>query len=185
MSTAWIQTYSGRRFDLLEPDPKSVSFRDIAHALANSCRFNGHSDKFYSVAEHSIIMSHMVPPEMAKWALFHDAAEAYAGDMVRPLKELLPEFSNIENRIASAIAKRFKLGMYPKELHVFDLRMLATEARELMLEPPVPWGSTSGIEPFDCPIHCWTPREAEELFYFRHGEILGEECLREEAEDAA
>ena len=181
MSSAWVQTFTCVCFDLLDPNPRAVRFRDIAHALANSCRFNGHCDRFYSVAEHSIVMSRLVPPEMAEWALLHDATEAYVGDMVRPLKEVLPEFRRIEDGIAAVIAQRFKLGPRPVELRGYDMRMLATERAQLMVESPNEWPSLRGFEPFDVKLEGWSPREAEGRFYSRFGEILGEKYLREEA----
>ena len=63
MSRDFITTWTGKRFNPLKPDATKVDIRDIAHALSQLCRFGGHCTKFYSVAEHSILVSRMVPPE--------------------------------------------------------------------------------------------------------------------------
>ncbi|MEM4379972.1 MAG: hypothetical protein QXL01_04720, partial [Thermoplasmatales archaeon] len=83
----WIETYSGKKFDYLAQS--ELDIEDIAHALSNLCRFNGHTRVFYSVAEHSVNVSSMVPPELKIAALLHDAAEAYIGDVPSPLKQLI------------------------------------------------------------------------------------------------
>ena len=131
-----IETFTGKCFDLGNPDPADVDIRDIAHALANICRYTGHPSRFYSVAAHSIWCS-----EYAKWReqgprdqfaiLMHDAAEAYIGDINHPLKMLLGQrIKDIEEGIQSAICKAFHFEMvdYKRE----DLTALATEAAVLM-----------------------------------------------------
>lgn len=71
--------------------PSGLGIGDIAGALSNICRFNGHTDKFYSVAAHSMLVADKVPggPETKLIALLHDAAEAFVGDMPSPLKACL------------------------------------------------------------------------------------------------
>jgi len=86
---AWIQTISGRKFPLAEPDPNQIDIEDIAHALSMLCRFNGHCTQFYSVAEHSMHVSHEISNDLALAGLLHDAAEAYLGDVPSPLKKEL------------------------------------------------------------------------------------------------
>lgn len=145
---AWIQTYTGRKVDLLHPEPEQIDPVDIAHALANQCRFNGHCKMFYSVAEHSILGSAMASynSELARYFLLHDAAEAYLGDIVSPLKGLLPAYQEIEHDFWLAIAARF--GLHPRmpdEVKEIDQRMLATE-REQVLSGPAQWKCDA--EPF-------------------------------------
>ena len=82
----WIQTFTGRAFYVLDPRPEDVDIEDIAHALSMQCRFAGHCREFYSVAQHSVTASWLVPPEDALWGLLHDAAEAYVVDLPRPIK---------------------------------------------------------------------------------------------------
>ena len=84
-----------------------IDIKDIAHSLANLCRFTGHTKEFYSVAKHSVFASKMVPQELSLQALLHDATEAYVGDLNSPLKDILPEFKTIETHIWSVIATKF------------------------------------------------------------------------------
>jgi|GEM_PF-2522502 len=81
-----VQTYSGVLFDIEEPNPERVHVLDIAHGLAMQCRFNGATRQFYSVAQHSVLVSYLVAPEHALHALLDDAHEAYLGDLVTPLQ---------------------------------------------------------------------------------------------------
>ncbi len=86
----WIQTFTGRRFWPLGARAGDVDVRDIAHALALKCRFNGHCRVFYSVAEHSVRVSRVMEVggrKMAMWGLMHDAAEAYLADLGGPIKK--------------------------------------------------------------------------------------------------
>jgi hypothetical protein len=82
-------TYSGIVFDLMNPDPKLIEIEDIAHGLAYNCRWNGHTKRYYSVAEHCVRMSIKVKSELKLTALFHDSEEAYWGDIIKPLKEII------------------------------------------------------------------------------------------------
>ncbi|MBR9652087.1 hypothetical protein [Thalassovita aquimarina] len=104
---AWIQTISGRKFPVGEPDPEQIDIEDIAHALSLLVRFNGHCTRFYSVAEHSVHVSHEVAPELALIGLLHDAAEAYLGDVPSPLKKQLSQFSEFEHKMELAIGECF------------------------------------------------------------------------------
>ncbi len=130
-----IALNSGRYVDLLDPKPESFIIDDIARGLANTCRFGGQSSAFYSVAQHSVLVSHLVPDEHKLAALFHDAGEAVVPDHQTPLKALLPDFKAIEKRIEQAIFQRFGIAwpLHPcvKEA---DLKALATERRDV-----TPW----------------------------------------------
>ena len=103
----WIQTYTGKPFDIFEPDQMSINLWDIAHSLANQARFNGHTMEFYSVAQHSIIVSRLVPNhlDMEAIGLLHDASEAYIGDLVRPIKKSMPSYVEVEEKIQRLIFK--------------------------------------------------------------------------------
>ena len=114
----WTQTASGKPFDLIEPLEEQINIDDIAISLSNTCRFNGHLKwaanhsrvQHYSVAEHSYWVSRYVPQEIALEGLLHDAAEAYIGDISRPLKELIHDaIAPIENEINRVIRRKFKL----------------------------------------------------------------------------
>lgn len=141
MVEPWIQTHSRGAFDLLEPTPEQINIDDIGYALSMLCRFNGHTDKFYSVAQHCVHVSYLVPPSFALAGLLHDAAEAYLGDVTKPLKELLPDYQEIERNVERVIAQRFGLD-YPMydEVRAADALALAIEKRDLLGIEPRPWG---------------------------------------------
>ncbi|MEH6564614.1 MAG: phosphohydrolase [Halopseudomonas sp.] len=149
----WILTHTGIKFDLLEPTADMIHPRDIAHALSQLCRFNGHTHKHYSVAEHSIRVAQIVPVQYQLVALLHDATEAYVGDMVRPLKQVMPEFRTVEKRIWQAICERFDLPeILPTSVHAADMTLLATERRDLMPEHPGQWDCLQGVTPLTARI---------------------------------
>jgi len=91
MNVPAVSTKSGRRVALLNPSPSQIVIGDIAHGLAHQCRFNGQTSKFYSVAQHSVLVASILPRELRLAGLLHDASETYLGDVVQPLKELLPK----------------------------------------------------------------------------------------------
>ena len=131
----WIQTFSGRKVYPMDLTPDDIHIRDIAHSLAHQCRFAGHVSRFYSVAQHSVIMSRLVPREHAMWALLHDASEAYLTDIPRPIKHL-PAFAfyrAAEARAMATICRVYGLSIEaPACVKDIDIRMCATEAQALM-----------------------------------------------------
>lgn len=162
---SWVITLSGNRFNILKPDPTAVKIEDIACALARQARFNGHTRFFYSVGQHSCLGAEVAPTkEVALQMLFHDATEAYIGDLVSPVKALLPDFELIESRIHWAIAEKFKLeSPMPKIIKQIDRRLLATEVRDLITKDLASWGILED-EAFDFPIIPWPPEVAEARF---------------------
>lgn len=172
----WMQTFTGKAFWPLDPRPEEVDIQDIAHALGSLCRYTGHCADFYSVAEHSVEVSHLVPPSMALTALLHDAPEAYCNDIARPLKRHMPEYKGIENRIWDAVADRFGLAReMPPEIHAADNAILGVEIRHLMKAAPegLAWGKfdnpavdTSGVL-----IQCLEPRHARRAFLRRYNQL--------------
>lgn len=173
----WIQTWAGVEFPVLNPKPEHVWITDISHALSNICRFGGHVNKFYSVAQHSIIVSENVPAEFAFEGLMHDATEAYIGDLVRPLKHcgLLDDFHEIEAVVWGAIAEKFSLlKELPSCIHEADARVLMTEKRDLKSKRTggTPWAVKA--EPYDFTIHALPPEEAERRFAARFNKLWRE-----------
>lgn len=159
----WFVTFTGRRFYPLDPRVEDIDIRDIAHSLALQTRWNGHCKNFYSVASHSLACLRVVEEmnkardvvegegaaeqerawaDEARWALMHDAAEAYTGDIIRPLKRSLvtwdadgvfaPFGKVVEEPLLQLIAERFGLPWpIPQAVHEIDNRMLVTEAVNL------------------------------------------------------
>lgn len=110
----YITTFSKRRFSPLSPKTEDIDITDIAHALSYLCRANGHFDRFYSVAQHSLncareAVSRGFDSKTALLLLLHDASEAYISDITRPVKLGLPEYRLIEERLQKTIYKSFKL----------------------------------------------------------------------------
>lgn len=160
-----IQTRMGFYFDLEHPWRSYVHIVDIAHALSNLCRFSGHCREFYSVAQHSVLVATIAPPEHALAALLHDAAEAYCGDVSAPLKCLLPDYRKVQREIERAVAGRFGLPAdVPEVVKRADLVALATERRDLMPRTPERWACLEGIKPHPARIQAMPPIQAEALF---------------------
>ena len=167
----WMQTYTGMRFYPLDPRPEDIAPADIAHALSHICRYGGHVDRFYSVAEHCVLLSHAVPQEHALWALMHDAAEAYVGDMVRPLKESMRDFRDVEDRILRAIGRRFWLPIeIPAEVKEADTRILLDERATLMSATRHAW-DVEHLQPLGVTVNGWSPAVAETQWLRRLGEL--------------
>lgn len=167
----WIQTFSGRQFWPLDPRPEEIFIEDIAHALSNICRFGGHCKKFYSVAEHSYLVSTIVPEEDALSALLHDAPEAYILDIPTPFKKYLVGYQEIETRIWLAVSKAFKLPtILSAAIKNADRSVLFTEKIQIMEKQPDEW-FISG-EPADVAITCLSPQEAKDLFLKRYYDLL-------------
>lgn len=174
----YIMTASGEDFWFLNPATETIHIGDIASALSKICRYTGHCRHFYSVAQHSVIVSHLVPEEHALEGLLHDASEAYLGDMSAPLKRKLPEYQAIEGIVESALAAKFGLIYnldlgWPSSVKKADISALALEKKLLLPESKTPWGILEGVE---CPDekllpHCWQPVVAELRFLQRFKEL--------------
>jgi len=136
----WIAVGGGRRFYLLDPRPEDVFIEDIAEALSNQTRFNGHFG-FYSVAQHSVLVSEQLPGPMKLQGLMHDAAETYIGDIVRPVKAAIGDrVRAIEDPIMWAVCKRFSVTWpFPRDVKRADNNMVLTEARSFGLDTS-DWG---------------------------------------------
>lgn len=162
----WIQTATGRQFWPMDPRPDEIHLEDVAHALSMLCRFTGHCRHFYSVAEHSVLLSHAVSRENALWALLHDATEAYLVDVPRPVKPFLPGYKEAEAVLEEAVARRFGLPLpVPQEVRDADRRILTDEATQNMAPPPVPWSTTT--EPLGVRLRFWSPDIAKHHFLAR------------------
>lgn len=155
----WFQTFTGKKFYPKDPRPEDVCIEDIAHALAHINRFGGHLPEPWTVAQHSLVASSFAPPDLQLEALLHDAHEAYVGDMVKPLKLMMPEFQDVEDKVDTAIREAF--GLPIRSLHPVvkkvDLIMLRTEAMQFVPERTGSWDEHLGVKPF--PIDLIANRE--------------------------
>lgn len=166
----YIETVSGKAFYFLEPTVEMIDIEDIAFALSHQCRFNGHCSRFYSVAEHSVYVASLLPPELRLAGLLHDAAEAYITDMPTPIKQFLPDYIAMEKRIAEVISKAFELdgdGCDSPEVKRADRQQLRTEAYHLLPSRGETWDmwkdSDFHVEGGVVPL-CAPPNEAYRVF---------------------
>jgi hypothetical protein len=161
-----------------DPDPAQLDAGDIARALANHCRFGGHSRVFYSVAQHSVIVSRLVEErggdvEDVFAALMHDASEAYLGDMPHPLKHRSPlgaAFKEAEDHLERAIRDRFGIKFDVPAIKEADRALLATERRAFSAET-WHWPELEGVEPLDLELTAWSPDHAADEFSRRYTEL--------------
>jgi hypothetical protein len=173
----WILTSTGRRFPLFNPSIEDVDIHDIAAALSKQCRFAGHPHTFYSVAQHSVMASYIVPPEDALAALLHDAAESYLFDATRPLKQFLVNFKAIEHRIQMTINRAFGIpNKKPRSVQDADMQLLATERRDLMPPTDDVWPCLEGYTALANETAPWFPKQAEQLFLTRFRQLTEEVC---------
>jgi len=175
-TTPWIQTFTGKRLDLDPPNPDQIDIVDIAHGLSMLCRFNGQCTRFYSVAEHSVHVSHEIAPELALVGLLHDAAEAYLGDVPSPLKGQLSQFKTFEKQMEQAIGEKFRIEyelFVSKELKRADVQLLIDEKAVLMVDTPEPWLPGEPAVKDMGRIKCWGPEEAKVKFLERFAQLTG------------
>lgn len=143
-----ILTKSGQYFDFLNPERYRLEITDIAHALSNVCRFAGHCRTFYSVAQHCVYVSRIVPEEDAFAGLMHDCAEAFIGDVARPLKLILPDYKIIERRVETALFAALGLpAKLPASVKLADRQMLFSEQAALLPPHDDEWSILEGIDP--------------------------------------
>lgn len=176
---AHVGTHSGRLVGLIEPTPKAIEIDDIARALSRESRFGGHTvGGLYSVAQHSVLCSRHCAPEAALAALMHDAAEAYMGDLTRPFKALVRDKAKkVETNLWRSIRERYRLGPFSAEVIAevkrIDEVLLATEARDLMLDAQSWEGADSLPQPLSEPIDIWCESWSYLQFLRRWKELRG------------
>lgn len=155
--------HSGHRVDLENIDPSDMGIEDIAHSLSMICRFGGHTERFYSVAQHSVRVANVLPPELQLTGLLHDATEAIVGDMIRPIKRMLPDYMDLEDRVWGSIAIRYNLpSLLPTAVLLADEMALKSELLQLMNAKDElsndSWEDVVALPPVEA---IWTPYEAK------------------------
>lgn len=170
-----IQLASGRYFDFIEPHTTPLEIEDIAAGLSRICRYTGqlaiHEDDVYTVGQHSVLASENCDPDCDPFeALMHDRAESVLNDMASPLKQLLLDYKEIEDRVEEATADYYGVA-HPMSAPCkrIDLRMLASEKRDLMPNNvgDEKWALIADITPLPFTIRPWRPSETRHRFLQR------------------
>jgi|GEM_PF-1364350 hypothetical protein len=166
-----IRTYTGKFVNVLDIDIDTICIEDIAHSLAYQCRFGGHCKPFYSVADHSVNCSYLLP-ELE--VLFHDGGEGYAVDVPTPLKKVIPNYYPIEDGLMVKIAKKFNFS-YPMspEVKAVDQQMFEWEYKQLMIR--------------DTKTHIYispTPDDAEKRFIARFHELNNKRKMTQQPDNS-
>ncbi len=166
----WIQTYNGKKFNFIEPDSDMIDIEDIAHALSMQCRHAGHSRYFFSIAEHSILVSSLLPTKIAIAGLLHNAAEAYITDIPTPLKDLLPNYRWIKMQVQKTILKSFRIKLSDAEhktIKLADAQVLKIETSCLIPKSCIDncvEKLPASIESESIEINAWKPTIAKAVF---------------------
>lgn len=174
---------SGTYYDYVHPEINVPTLEDLAYGLAFEPRFGGQCVSrrtgrrvFYPVAQHCVIMSRQVDPRIAYDALMHEAGELGCKDVSTELKKLCPDYKAVEKRCEAAMFARFRVPMLDKAaIKAADLRMLATERRDVLNWNGERWGIDGITTPYDFEIVPWEHEEAAQAFIVRFREIAPEE----------
>ncbi|ALA47908.1 hypothetical protein ABE137_12115 [Brevibacillus laterosporus] len=143
----YIQVNSGRYFYVLDPRPEDITIQDIAHSLANICRFTGHGDRFYCVGEHSILCARIArklgySTLQQLYCLLHDGSESVVNDLAKPVKQNIPQYKEVEDRIMTVIWEVAGLPKPTEEdyklVKLIDNTMLINEMEQLMKRGDIP-----------------------------------------------
>ncbi len=174
-TTDYIQSFTGMALWPLEPEIADLRIEDIAHSLSLICRFNGHIKEFYSVAQHSVHVSEILPPEYQAWGLAHDFSEALIFDCPKPLKrsaDFGELYMKYEADLMVAICQRLNLQWpEPAIVKEADRVLLLTEQRDLLGPQIIPWVESSA-NPLERHITPWSPVVAEAKLLARFRELF-------------
>jgi hypothetical protein len=169
----FIETYTGRAFWPLEPKVEDVSIIDIAHNLANQCRYSGATQFFYSTAQHCCLLADYVEqhggsPIDCLQILMHDAPETYLVDVPRPVKQFMPEYRKWDKAINDVIRAWLCIGHLPIPTwqDELDSRIIVDERAQVMSDSGLVWGHD--LEPLYLRIDPWLPAVAEQEFLMRY-----------------
>lgn len=165
----WISTYTGRRVFPLNMKQEDLCIEDIVHALANKCRYTGHCNVFYSVAQHCVLMSEFDLPGPPIWRLLHDAAEAYLPDVAHPIKHCFPNLIAAENHILELVQKAFQITVsfdsVSSDIKIADKAMMVWEGKNIMpIDVEANWGFEFTPNLSQYIFSAWRPEIAKSRF---------------------
>lgn len=196
-----LYTFTGKHLDLLTLKEDDIDVEDIAHALSMQCRYNGHIRKFYSVAEHCVLLSRYVlshpihgkasyANQLAAVMLMHDASEAYIGDMVYHLKKSMYAFEVLEEFILDKVRHTFTVDFSLEDgkiegkaylqkpylileqlVHALDRSASVDEMDEMHPGGVDPVLYEMGCKPLGLKFHYWTPEQAKKEFLDMYNQL--------------
>jgi uncharacterized protein len=168
-----IKVHAGHYVDLVSPAPETIEIYSISAALSKICRFGGHCPQFYTVAEHCVHATRLAETQGVKGKallaiLLHDAAEAYIGDMVKPLKMTIPQYAYAEQRMERAIEKAFDIQFdhFSEIIKLYDRAMLKVEKTTMWPEDKEEWAGFSQIPTADVDLQYWDPETARQMYLY-------------------
>lgn len=167
---------NGKLVDIENLTPSDIDKNVIAHSISNQCRWNGHTNRFYSVAEHCVLMARHVRPEARIHMLLHDTPEAFTGDIATPFKDKCPELYALEGRILSVIYEALKIpkpsSMMFKYVRVIDDKILKSELI-CMFPSNQEWCGLDDVEPLGVEFGYWMPEFAAAMYAIELNAALG------------
>lgn len=175
----WIETSKGKQFHFNDP---KFDIEEIAHATSMQCRYTGHCRRFYSVAEHSLLVC-LITEQLGLGdpfeALMHDAQEAYLSDIAAPWKAMLPDYKIMENALESKLRANYGLPPHISEgVKRADWIALFVEARHLIPSKGKDWICPEGVREAavqfrDIHITGYEPHIARDHFLVAFAELGG------------
>lgn len=183
--TGEFTTLTGKVINILNPTEDMITLQDISISLSKICRFGGHVSRFYSVAQHSVLVAALCP-DFAREALLHDASEAYLGDVIKPLKLLLgAAYTSLEFNFETVISQKFGL-VNNKQVHSvikrYDLEAYELEYQALKKDNPIPllkvmreheMITSPWVDPYK--DIAWEPSYSQMVFSAKYGELFSNE----------
>lgn len=166
-----LQLNKGHYFNYDDPDSSNYDIEDVALGLSREARSNGHTSEFFSVAQHCVMVSHIVPDHLALEGLLHDMSESVMKDCPKPLKILIPGYVEIEHRVEASMAKKFGIKFpFDKEIKVADTICFVTEKRDLSPDSKLD-KMYKNIKPLDETIVPWSSKVAYKKFMQRYNQL--------------
>lgn len=170
-----VKLVSGAWYDFQFPENSTYIVEDIAHGLAKQGRMVGQNrnpNRAYSIAQHCVMGSHAAPEGVQFEFLMHDAPEFVYGDMTTPLKQCCPDYKAMLEAGEAEMAKRYGLpSPMSKACKLVDLKMFATEARDLMTDQGEGFEMLKDIEPYEFKIEEWDTEFAFDAWLSRFHEL--------------
>jgi hypothetical protein len=174
-----FNTHTNTVIDMHQPTTGMINPIDIACGLGNICRWGGQIRNYYSVAQHCVLASRMAPEPLKKAALLHDAAEAYLGDCISPLKHILgAAYKDIEHRFEEVIFQKFNVNIaLLKEVKPIDIKLLELEHQAFRYSQMTEWDAIMAIYFGPMTTNCWPPAYARQMYMNEFCRLFNSESI--------